>query len=517
MTSNGKVHMIGIDIGTTNWKVIAYDLCGRVVASYITPCMLHHEGRGWAVHDPQELWQWVCSGLRKVVAEVGSRNVASIAIASVGEAGVLLDKRNLPVYPIIAWFDPRTQPQEEWWERELGRSRIYHITGYPLQYIASINKILWIRDHEPAAFRQGVRWLCVADYIAFMLCGEAAMDYSLASRTMALDIKRRSWSKDILEKADIDASLLPPLLPGGEKLGKVSPAVAELTGLPTSCVVATGGHDHVCGALAVGASKAGVFIDSAGTAEVVLLTADEALISNDLMNAGLASGCHCIRDRYYVMGVLQTSGASLEWARCVFRGDSSLPGAFTCSSPKETPLFLPHLRGSVSPYVDSRSLGAFVGLRAHHTAVDLTTAVVEGVCYEARLVMDELRALTGLNAKEVIFLGGGANNDVWVQLKSDTLGRVLEVHRADETVARGAAILGALGAGVFGNLTEALDALCSRGLRVFPSKDASGYHDAKYQIYSGLYKSLKGVNALLFELYAASEPSVQHSSLGEKT
>ncbi len=255
MRARGVV--IGIDIGTTNWKVVAYDENGQQLARVRRPVMVHEEPGGRAHYDPEEVWGFVVEGLREVARQLGpedARRVAGIAATSMGEAGVLVDEAGQALYPAIAWFDPRTEAQGRFWREKVDPYQVYEVTGFPPQYIASVNKVMWIREHEPARFARARRWLCMADYVAFRLSGEQAMDFSLACRTMAFDIRRRAWSGELLSLAGIDPALFPLAVPSGTALGRLRAEVAEATGLPTSAVIAAGGQDHWCGALAARAS-----------------------------------------------------------------------------------------------------------------------------------------------------------------------------------------------------------------------------------------------------------------------
>ena len=184
---------------------------------------------------------------------------------------MLLDAAGAATTDSIAWFDIRTRPQATWLAERIGKDELFARSGLSLQPIFSLNKLLWHREHEPDAWARSVRWLMLADFIAHRLCGEAATDLSLASRTLMLDLRRKRWDEQTLAQAGIDPRLLAPLVPGGTSLGTVTASAAALTGLPVTAVVAAGGHDHVCGALAAGVTRPGQMLNSLGTAEAVFL------------------------------------------------------------------------------------------------------------------------------------------------------------------------------------------------------------------------------------------------------
>jgi xylulokinase len=303
------VYLIGVDVGSTNWKVIAYDHAGRVVARFRCPSKTHFEGEG-AYYLPDEMWETLAGGIQRVVAELPEPAlVDGIAVTSVGEAGVLLDAADRPVCPTLAWFDPRTAPQAKRWRAKFEDPyELYELTGFAPQHIASVNKLMWVREEDPEAYSRAQTWLCVADFVAQRLSGEKAMDYSLASRTGLFDIDRREWSARLLEAAGIDRSLMPRLAPSGSPVGLVDRMASQLTGLPIGTPVFTGGHDHICGALAVGVTDEGAVLDSTGTAEAVLMVLKGPNTSRALCEAGFSVGCHTARDRYYLLGSLYLRG-----------------------------------------------------------------------------------------------------------------------------------------------------------------------------------------------------------------
>src|SRR5512141_1217230 len=226
--------LTGLDVGTTNIKALIFTPDGRVVAQASLPTPTHTPQPGQAYYEPEELWQAVVRVLKQATAQVDARRIASIAMASMGEAGVPLDEHNRPMYPAIAWFDSRTKPQAEWLGQQLGKDRVFAVTGLSLQPIFGLCKLLWLRQNEPEAFARTRRWLNISEYIAFRLSGEQATEYSLASRTLALDITRRCWSDAILSEVGISPDLYAPLVPSGTRIGPVTPEASAQTGLPVT-------------------------------------------------------------------------------------------------------------------------------------------------------------------------------------------------------------------------------------------------------------------------------------------
>lgn len=488
--------LLGIDIGTTNIKCIAFDPTGGIVAQISAATPTHHHANGWAYYDPEETWQSVVSLMHKVALQLATpQRIIGIGVASYGETGVPLDANGDPTYEAIAWFDDRSVPQAQWLEATVGQETLFQITGVALQPILGLCKILWLRDHEPAVFGRTRTWLNMADYITYRLCGVAATDYSLASRMTCMDLHKRGWATDLLQQVGIDATILPPLLPGGTLLGALLPAVAAATGLSPSTRVAVGGHDHVCGALALGVTKPGDLLNSVGTAEATFLPVTAPVTDPGFGQQGYTQGVHLAGD-YYIFGGLYTSGAAIAWFRENFAADASherlIAEAEGVSAGSRGAFFIPHLRQSSPPYLDLNARGAFINLHADMDRGILFRALIEGLAYELRYSLEPLMAFGGFNALGTIYVsGGGSRNRLYNQIKATVLDHPLTVVGVQETTALGAALLGGVGAGLYRDLAQALAAVRHTQEIVLPLvTDVTHYADAYHTIYQQLYRAL---------------------------
>ena len=500
--------LIGADVGTTNIKVVAFDRSGRTVARASTPTPTHYPRPGRAHYDPEELWPHFVTALRQVTEGLDDPGrVASIAVASMGEAAVPLDANGKPTHEIIAWFDGRAQPQAEWLNRVFGRDRLFGLTGLSVQPIFGLCKLLWLKENEPEAFDRAASWLNVADYVAFRLSGVAATDYSLASRTLALDLSRRRWAEDLLREVDVPPDLFAPLQPSGSSLGPLTPEAAEATGLPQSARVAVGGHDHVCGALATGVTEPGTMLNSLGTAEAIFLPLEHPLTDPEVGHQGYTQGTH-VAGEYYVFGGQYTSGASVEWFRGSLGNEADYETLIS-EAEKAPPgslgvFFLPHLRLANPPYDDPKSRGAFVGLSTDVARGTLFRAVLEGLAFDSRNSLDPLLALSNVEKLRTIYaIGGGTQNRLLMRIKATVLDRTVTVVGVDEATSLGAAILGGIGAGVYADLPSALKELRYDETHVEPVPDQVPlYNDLFRQVYQRLYPSLRDVHHEIHRLHA---------------
>lgn len=295
--------LVGLDIGTTGIKAVAFSLGGEELAKAIEPTPTRHHANGHADYDPDELWAVCCTTLRTVAHQLSEQEIGPVALGctSMSEAGVLLDARLQSVYPIIPWFDYRTEPQLDWWRHHVGFDATAAICGVVPHPMFGMPKLMWIRDNEPQAYARGRHWLNIGDYAEFRLCGAVSTDFSLASRTLALDLSKKSWSDELISAIGIRRGLLADLVPAGTMVGQLHDEAATATGLPRDLPIVRGGQDHVCAALAMGVSEPGVILDSIGTAEAFFLARSAPDMSGRLSPDELNQGVHVVPDLTYVM------------------------------------------------------------------------------------------------------------------------------------------------------------------------------------------------------------------------
>lgn len=487
----GDALLLGIDVGTTNCKVLAFALAGGLRASASAPTPIERPQPGWIEHDPEALWQVIAGLIRQVVAQVAPGRVRGVAVASMAEAGLLVGADGRALHSIISWNDSRSDTFYRAWLEHFGTERFRVVVGNRPSPIFSVFKLQWLRDFLPDAYANAACWLHVSDYIAFRLCGAQATSPSLASRTMLLDLARLEWSSTIVAAAELRATMLPPLVPAGAPLGYISATAAAATGLSTDVVVGCGGHDHSCGALAAGVYNEGVALDSMGTAEPAFLAlhAMPTILPETLVSS---LGAHVVPRRFYTSKGIRNAGGSVEWAaRALAMGSAAelMQAAARAAPGAGGVLFLPRLAPA--------DRGGWVGLTADAGPPELARAVVEGLACEWRANLELIEHSVGQRAREVRAIGGGTRADLWVQIKADVLGQPIHVLDIPESVALGAALLGGLAAGVYHTLEAAIAQITLRRRVVTPDLEcAMFYQQQYYERYLRLPAVLGGLEVL---------------------
>lgn len=502
--------LIGLDLGTTHFKALAVSEEGAVRAAVSTSTPATDEGEGRVVYDPDAVWESVVELLRTVRARAGSEPVAGVACASMGEAGFLLDSEGMPLGPALAWFDPRTRPLEERWSRKVSLERIRAITGLQSDFTYTLHKILWWKLSHPELFTRARHWLGMSEYVAYRLCGEMGTDFSLASRTMALDLAREEWSEELLSAGELPHTLLPPVVPAGTRLGTVNAQLARATGLSPGAIVAAGGHDHICAALAVGAVGPRVLLNSCGTAETMLAAVAREALPRALAEKRLVVGHHLFAGTYYAMASLRTSGLSADWfVREMLTGPDNGHAAFAERARVSPPgarglLFYPYLRDASDERHGAGSAGVMLGLRDFHTNADLARALIEGLAFESRRMLERLgpmlrlapRAAGATGSPPVLrAVGGGTANPTWMQVKADVLELPIQVPAVQEATAYGAALLAGLGAGTFRDASTLPGGCREAAQRYAPHPERQRVYRSIYQRYLSLLPAVVGLTA----------------------
>ena len=506
--------LVGLDVGTTNVKAVAHRPDGTVVAQASRRLRSVRPKPGWEQYDAAEIDGAVTGSLRQLTDELDDPGaIQAIAVASMGETAFPLDRHDKPLHPALAWHDRRGAAEAAEFAERIGRRELYKITGLPPRHMFGVYKMMWLRAQVPDVAAKMRRWLNMAEYVAFRLSGELAMDRSLASRMSLLDLATGNLSDELLAAADIDASVLAPITDSGTAIGTVTAAASAATGLSERVVVSTGGHDHPCGALGMGVVDPGDLLDSIGTSESVLALTRAPVLNDAMADVGFEQGLYVVPGTSYVMGGVITSGAAIDWAARILgltgarRQAELVELAATSRSGSGGVLFLPFLRMAGPPNNDGRARAAFLGMSDATSRAELARAVIEGLAYEFVVGLRSLVESFDVDVRRVLVFGGGAVNELGLAIKSGLFDIPIERATVAQSGALGAAILAGIGAGYFLDVGAAVDAMAAPADRLELVPDAPEVHAEAFERYTGLYKLLAPLHHEIADLEGAlSDP-----------
>ena len=405
---------------------------------------------------------------------------------------VLLDGDGAVLRPSIIWCDQRTEAECRWLEDTIGGQRLLDLTSNPALTNFTLTKLLWVRTHEPGVWSRVRHVLLPKDYVRFRLSGEYATDVADASGTLMLDVARRCWSREMLDAAGVDVRLLPAVFESPQICARVSRDASVLSGIPAGTPIVAGAGDQAAGAIGMGITRPGAVSATIGTSGVVFAATDRP--ATDLKGR-IHSFCHAIPERWHVMGVTQAAGLSLQWFHDQLASgvpyDQLTAEAAAVPPGAEGVLWAPYLMGERTPHCDPNARAALVGLVAGHGRGHIVRAIMEGVAFSLRDTFSIFREL-GVPVERVRLGGGGSRSPLWRQIQADVYGHPVDT-TADEGAAFGAAILAAVGIGLWPTVDEACDALVRGAATTTPQPAVVRLMNDRYGEYTRLYPALRAI------------------------
>ncbi len=493
--------LMGVDIGTQSSRVAFIDQQGHVVASASTPQDLITPRPGWAEQDPDVWWNNTVQNIRKAMAvgSISAEDVAAIGVAGQMHASVPISASGqLLSHGALLWCDKRSTDLVNQMKMHPDLTTAMRLAANPPVPSWLGFHIQWVKVHQPDVYAQTWKFLPSKDYINYRLTGVAATDYSEASGAFLMDARTKTWSSQLIDYLDVDASKLPELKPAHQVVGTVTPEAAALTGLCEGTPVVVGAGDMMCNLIASGLSTPGRASDVTGTASVMAVYVDHPVDDPRLMNL------HHAIPGWVPFGIIDSGGGAMSWfveamcraeieeAKRIGQNVYALlnPLADAVEPGCEGLLFFPYLLGERS-LGTPHARGNFFGLTPRTGIGAMVRAIMEGVTFELRRTLEIVEA-SGNTVTAVYTIGGGANSDLWSQIKADIYQKPVYTFAETEGGVLGASILAGVGVGIYHDVQSGAE----QTLRI----DKSFYpHNELADRYNGLYELFKDVHDRLQE------------------
>lgn len=493
----------GLDIGTTGCKCTVFDERGKYLGRAYRDYPVKRAVSGHEV-DAAALLEGAFSCIREMAEKYP--DIGGVGVTSFGESFVCTDEAGKPLYPVMLYTDPRGGEECRELVERLGERWIAHITGVRPHETYSLPKIMWVKKNCPEIYHATKRIFLMVDFVVYHLTGKAQMDYSLAARTMGFDIRKLCWSREVFEAAEIDVRLMPQPVPAGTVAGNVTAAAALCTGLSENAKVVSISHDQVSAAVGAGAFDGAVAVDGAGTVQCLTPIYDE-MPDIDIMYQGyFAVVPYVIPGKYVAYAFSYTGGALIQWCVDTFGQKAAELAAQQGMSvntyweqayrkQKDAPsglLVLPHFAGAATPYMDTGSRGAILGLTMATTEVDIYRGCMEAVVYEMYLNLQSLKE-SGVRFTRLHATGGGAHSGEWMQMKADVLNLPIVALKTVDAGTVGSAMLTGVAIGLFGDLEEAADSMVEEAAVYEPRPWMYEQYMQVYEKYKEVYRAVRGL------------------------
>jgi len=480
-------NLLTLDVGTSSLKAALYDATGNLLAKASADYPLHYPKPGWAEQNPQDWWKACCTACRVILSrKVGP--VRGICVSGQAPGCVPIDRQGSPLRPAILWLDRRAAPQVDWLVQHLGLEETLRTSANTLDSYFGGVKWLWYRQNEPENYTATWKILQANGYVLYQLTGKAVTDPSHAGIcSPCFDFGNQIWSEVTCEQMGIDMEKLPMIAPSIAQVGTVTPEAAQATGLPAGVPVFCGGADFACSCLGSGVLGSGSVSLMLGTAGNLMFPAAPRT------DPRLLNTIHVTGDILSCGGVL--AGAAVNWFGEMLKIDMpDLYGTLDREAADIPPgaeglVFLPYLMGERSPIWDPHARGAYIGLLATHGRAHLYRAVLEGVGFAFRQMLEILKE-NGALVNEIVAINGGARSLLWRQILADVLQVPIRWRPTKDGTTLGGAYLAALGAGLF-NRFEDITAWLEPTIDTFPNLANVDIYQRRYAVYAGLYDKLK--------------------------
>ena len=479
----------GLDIGTTGCKLTVFDATGEQLGKAYRDYPVRRAVSGHEI-DISTMMESVYAVIREMTMQYP--DISGIGVTSFGETFVMTDAKGMPLHNAMLYTDPRGAEECASLVEQLGADRIAEISGLAPHEMYSIPKMMWIKKHKPEVFAAARHIFLIGDYVVYHLTGRAQIDYSLATRTMAFDIHTLAWSAEIFQAAGIDPALMSRPVPTGTVAGAIRPEAIGQTGLAPDCVIVSVSHDQVAAAVGAGAFDGSIAVDGAGTVECLTPIYD-SIPEIPVMAKGYFSVVpHAVPGKYVAYAFSYTGGALIQWAMETFgKGETneSMEQAYGKDEPTGL-LVLPHFAGAATPYMDTGSKGAILGLTTEVTAPVIYRACMEGVAYEMRLNYEAL-AGSGIHFQKLHATGGGAKSRVWMQMKADILGLPITALKTVDAGTVGSAMLTGIAVGLFTDLSDAAEHMVQETETYLPRPEMHEKYMQVYARYRQVYQAVR--------------------------
>jgi xylulokinase len=496
--------LLGIDIGTYSSKGVLCRPDGSILAEARADHDMSIPKPGYAEHDADEVWwadfKHIAQALSAKVPD--GDQIVGVGVSAIGACLLPVDEDGTPLRPgILYGVDTRAVDQIEALEKRYTREALVSLGGTRLTTQAVGPKILWLKDNEPEIYKKAAKFITSTSYIIYKLTGNYAIDAHTATEFNPLiNIKTVAWDPTFAEEIT-PLEKLPTIGWSDEIAGRVSPEAAQQTGIPAGTPVNFGAVDALSEAVSVGVVDVGELMIMYGSTAFFIFMIEKPVPTYELwLEAGAFKG------QYEYSAGLSTSGSATTWFRDQFAKDliaaekAGGPNAYAALAEEATQapiganglIMLPYMSGERTPIFDPKARGVIAGLSLSHTRGEMYRAVLEGTAFAIRMNMEAMQK-AGAEIKHGVAVGGGASNELWLQMVSDVTGIPQLLPQKTIGASYGDAFLAGLAVGAIDNLDALEKDWVKIARRIEPNLDNKKIYDQLYPLFKQLYHESKSV------------------------
>lgn len=492
-------YIIGVDLGTTSTKAIAFNLEGSIISKKSIEYPILNLKPSYSEQDPEEIFMAVLNSIKLLINENPNNNLIGVSFSSAMHSVIAVNEKGIPLTNCIIWADTRSNDYAKKIKNSDIGHKIYMRTGTPIHPMSPLCKLAWMKDNMKEIMDKAYKFISIKEYIFFKLFGKYIIDYSIASATGMFDIYDLKWNKDALEIAGITEEKLSVPVNTTYIIRGIINGYENLMNINKDVPFIIGGSDGCLANLGTNAIKPGDAAVTIGTSGAIRVIADKP--KNDPKERIFS---YILTNNHYVLGgPVNNGGVIFRWFRdnfspleiqaakemgidpYVLLTEKALgvpPGA-------EGLIFLPYLLGERAPHWDANSRGVYFGINIKHTRDHFIRALLEGIIFGVYDVGKALVDTTG-EINTIYATGGFARSKVWVQILSDVFNKKVVIADSYESSCLGAVVIGMKALGIINDIEE-VEKLVPISKEFYPDAKNHEIYMKNFEIYSRLYEKLK--------------------------
>lgn len=456
-----KQYLMAHDLGTSGNKATLFTTDGELVGSEVISYDAHYFNDGWVEQNPEDWWNAVCVSGKNLIRKtnIDSKDILAVSFSGQMMGCLCVDKEGNPLRPSIIWADQRAVKETQKLENKISQWDFYQLIGHRNTPSYGIQKLMWVKEHEPEVYKNTYKVLNAKDYIVLKLTGKFFTDPSDANSCGCYELESGKWSERIIEYAEVDFDKFPEIKPSTYIAGTIKKEASVVCGLSEDTKVVIGAGDGVVANIGCGSIAPGKTYSCMGTSAWITSTSEKPVYDKKMR---VVTWPHVIPGLYAPNGTMQYAGGSYSWLKntlCDVEGlgiltDAVEPYVYLNKKASESSvganglIFLPHLLGERAPRWNPNVKGAWIGMTPETNRSDIIRSVLEGVSMNLEICLQILRK--EIKIEKIMIVGGGARSDVWRQIMADIYDVDITVPMLlEESNSMGAAVIAGVGCGIY--------------------------------------------------------------------
>jgi gluconokinase len=486
--------VIGVDIGTSGTKAIAYTLEKKVIANTYVSYNPVDNPPGYHELDPEVLFNAVVTCIERTAQQaitlVG--HIDGVSFSAAMHSLIAVDVNGDPLTNVITWADGRSASYAETLKRSPAGQDIYKYTGTPIHPMSPLCKIMWLRDHQPAIFAATHKFISIKEFIFHRFFGKYLIDHSIASATGLFDIYKKTWYEPALAAAGITAGRLSEPVPATHIIKGLGRSYALRLGIDADTSFIIGASDGCLANLGSNATQPGDLSVTIGTSGAVRMMATQPawdkqerifnyILTDELYVTGGAINNGVVLLKWYSEQFLQKPFSNADALTAFVQQAAEAPAG------ADGLIFLPYILGERAPVWDAGAKGVFIGIHAGHTQAHFMRAIIEGINYALYQVAASVEETVG-PIQHIYASGGFIRSPLWLQWLTDLFGKPVNVINNEDASAVGAALIGWT---AFNREKKIVSPVVDNEQHYTPDVALHARYQRYYTVYAGLYNKLK--------------------------